>query len=50
MPLGAHLVQVRVANAAEGDIDLHVMGAGGTTGNLQWFQRLVARMGAIGVD
>ncbi|GID07460.1 hypothetical protein TMM008_46620 [Pseudomonas sp. 008] len=48
-PLGAHLVQVRMADAAKGDIDLNVMGGGCTANDLQRFKGLVARMSTIGL-
>lgn len=48
IPFGTHLVQVGVADAAEGDVDLDIMHAGRAAGDLQRFERLVARVGAIG--
>ena len=50
LPLGAHLVQVRVANTAEGNVDLHIVGARSTASDLQRFEGFVAGIGAISVD
>jgi len=48
-PLGAHLMQVRMADAAEGDIDLNVMCGGEAAFDLQRLKGFVARMSTIGV-
>src|SRR5690606_38846540 len=45
-PLGAHLVQVRVADAAVGDLDADVPRPGRATGDLDRLQRPVAGVGA----
>jgi len=50
VPLGAHLVQIRVAHAAVGDVDLHVVRARRAPGDLHRLEGQVARMGAIGFD
>src|SRR5690606_11574015 len=47
-PLGAHLVQVRVADAAVGDSDAHVLRPGGAAGDPDRLQRTVAGVGAPG--
>ncbi|MNF82004.1 hypothetical protein D3C84_642970 [compost metagenome] len=48
-PLGTHLVQVRMADTTESDIDLDVVGAWRATSDLQGFKGLVTRVGAIGL-
>ena len=50
LPLGTHLVQVRVANTAEGNVDLHIVGARCAASDLQRFEEFVAGIGAISVD
>ena len=47
-PFGPHLVQVGVADATVGDVDLDVMDAGGAAGDLERFERFVGGVGAIG--
>ena len=47
-PFGTDLVQVRVADAAIGDIDLDVARAWLAPGYVDRFQRLIAGAGAIG--
>src|SRR5690606_12618875 len=49
-PLGTHLMQVRVADAAVEDVDLHIMRARRAADDLHGFDRLGAGVGAIGVD
>jgi hypothetical protein len=39
-----------MADAAVGDVDLDIVETRGSAGNLDGFQRLVACVGAIGVD
>jgi hypothetical protein len=48
-PFGTHLMQVRMADTAEGDINLNVMGGRGTASDLQRLKGFVARMSTIGV-
>src|SRR5690606_24109576 len=49
-PFGPHLVQVGMADAAIGDLDPHVFRAGLAPGDVERHQRLVAGMGAVGLD
>src|SRR5690606_11408952 len=49
-PFRPHLVQVGVAHAAVGDVDAHVLRAGGTAGDVERHQRLIAGVGAPGFD
>jgi len=49
-PLGAGLVQIRVADAAVGDGDLDVIGAGCAAGDIDGFKGAIARVGAVGFD
>ncbi len=49
-PFGTDLVQVGVADAAIGDVDLHIVRAGGAAGDFQMFDRLVGGVGTISVD
>src|SRR5690606_29335228 len=49
-PFGTHLVQVRVADAAVEDVDLHIMRARSAAGDLHGFERLGAGVGAVGLD
>jgi hypothetical protein len=49
-PFRAHLVQVGMANAAVGDLDLDVVRARRAAGNPHGFQGFVARMGTVGRD
>src|SRR5690606_11695680 len=49
-PFGAHLVNVGVAHAAEGNVDLHIMCTRRAPGNVHGFERLMARMGAVSFD
>ena len=48
-PLGAHRVQIRMADAAIGDFDLHVARTGLAALDVDRLKRLVGRMGAIGL-
>lgn len=48
-PLSAHLVQVGMANAAKGDIDLNIMGGGSTATDLHRLKGFVARLSTIGL-
>ncbi|MNH13947.1 hypothetical protein D3C79_735330 [compost metagenome] len=50
LPLGAHLVQVGVTDAAIVDGDLHIVSAWRATGDADRFEGLVAGVGAIGDD
>src|SRR5699024_9240957 len=47
-PFGTHLVQVGMTDAAVSDVDPNIVRTGFTPGDFQRFQRLVARVGAIG--
>jgi hypothetical protein len=49
-PFGAHGVQVRVAYAAEGDVDLDVVRARCAAGDVERFEGLVGSVGAVGFD
>jgi hypothetical protein len=49
-PFRAHGVQVGVADAAIGDLDLDVVRTDGAAGDVHRFQRLVGGEGAIGFD
>ena len=49
-PFGPHLVQVGMADAAKGNVDLHVVRTGCAAGDLQGFEGLVARMGTVSVN
>ncbi len=48
-PFGAHLMQVGMADAAEGDIDLHVVRGWRTAFDLHGLKGFVASVGAIGL-
>jgi len=48
-PLGAHLVQIRVADTTEGDIDLNIMGCRFAAVDLQQLKGFVASVSAIGL-
>jgi len=49
-PFGAHLVEVGVADAAEGDVDLHVVLARRAAGDVHRFERFVGGVGAVSFD
>jgi hypothetical protein len=49
-PFGTHLVQVGMAYAAVGDLDLHVMRARGAARDVHGPERQVRRMGSVGFD
>src|SRR5690606_6267013 len=49
-PFSAHLVQVRMADAAIGDVYPDVMRTGVASMDVQRNQRLVAGVGAVGLD
>ena len=49
-PFAADLVQVRMADAAKDDLDLHVMGARLAPGDRHFLQRAVRGGGSIGKD
>lgn len=49
-PFAAHRVQVGVADAAIGDLDLDVVLAGRATDDVEGHERLVGGVGAIGFD
>ncbi len=48
-PFRAHLVQIRMADATKGDIDLHIMGGRRAAVYLHRFKGFVARVGAVGL-
>lgn len=48
-PLGAHLMQIRMADATEGDINLDVMGRGCTAVDLHGLKGFVASVGTVGL-
>ena len=48
-PLGAHLVQIRMADATEGDIDLNIMGCRRAAIDLHRLKGFVASVSAIGL-
>jgi hypothetical protein len=48
-PLGSHLVQIRMADAAEGDIDLNIMGCRLAAIDLHRLKGFVASVSAIGL-
>lgn len=50
LPFVARGVQVGMAHAAVGDVDLHVIHAQRTPGDFHRFEQLVARAGTIGFD
>jgi len=49
-PFAAHRVQIRMADAAIGDLDLDVMVAGLATEDVERLERLVSSVGAVGFD
>ncbi|MNE19075.1 hypothetical protein D3C80_1121430 [compost metagenome] len=49
-PFGAHLVQIRVADTAIGDLDLYIFRPELAASDAQGFKGFVARMGAISED
>jgi hypothetical protein len=46
-PFSAYLVDIRMADTAVRDINLHIMGTGGATGDIHRLQRQCARMGTV---
>ncbi|HEX2249531.1 MAG TPA: hypothetical protein VHH32_04235 [Gemmatimonadales bacterium] len=50
LPFRADLVEVRVADATIGNVDLHVVRAGLTARDVDGLERLISRVGAVGLD
>ena len=49
-PFRPHLVKVGVTDTAEGNVDLHIVGARCAASDLQRLEEFVAGIGAISVD